>query len=93
MNNSEQHPSELLDAQESEDPLSTDSQKDSLMSDDTHNKPFSLSCWWSRGPAGQVQEWESRPTASELPPRTYTQHRPSSARLKRNTMTPRKIKA
>ncbi len=93
MNHPEEHSNEQVGDQESDDPLPTLTQKDSIMSDATSHKPFSLSCWWSRGPSGQVQEWESRPTPPQNPPRAHNEHRPSSVRWKRKTRTQNTTKA
>ncbi len=85
MNRSEEKLQESLNEQEGDDLLLTQSQKDSSMTSARSDTKFVLSCWWSRGPSGQVQEWESRPTTDENTSRTHQEHRSSTAHWRKSS--------
>ncbi len=68
-------------------------QKDHRMKDSDSDSKISLSCWWSRGPSGQVQEWEPRPTTTQRTVRSESGNRAASKRWGTNSKNSQRAKS
>lgn len=65
---------------------------DRAMTDFSSDSKILLSCWWSRGPSGQVEEWEARPTTTQSTPKSNPEPRARASRRGSNPRNKRMTK-